>query len=204
MNRLTDIYKRYGLRGCLHKVIFRLGKSIGITYVQHKAYFKKLPSTIDACSLPPYRKMSMNDFMIQAEFDREWFTERKLKQIENLINRPGFSYYGLYDGDKLMGYGGISLEYDYFLNRKMEDKSAYLFDDYTNPYYRGKGLHRIIIHIREYEIWKQNKSVAFAYVLSSNPASAKGFIRCGYAAKLKLTYKQTGKNKPFKRDIIKI
>lgn len=204
MNRLTDIYKRYGLRGCLHKVIFRIGKSIGLTYVQYKAYYKNLPALLDNSSLTSYRKMSMNDFRRQAEYDTKWFTERKLKQIENLINRSGFSYYGLYDGDKLMGYGGISLEHDYFLNRKIENNAAYLFDDYTNSRYRGKGLHRMIIHIREYEVWKQGKSVTFAYVLSSNPASAKGFIRCGYAAKLKLTYKQTGRNKPIQREIIKI
>lgn len=204
MNKLTDIFKRYGLRICLLKIFFRIGKLLGITYVQYKAYFKNLPETIDAHSLPPYRKMDMNDFRIQAAFDTQWFSNKKLQQIENLINRPGFSYYGIYDGDKLMCYGGISMEHDYFLNRKIEGNAAYLFDDYTNPHYRGKGLHRKIVYIREYVAWNLNKSVTFAYVLSLNPASAKGFIRCGYTAKMKLIYRQIGKDKPLKREFIKV
>lgn len=75
----------------------------------------------------------------------------------------------------------------------MDPNTAYLFDDYTNPYHRGEGLHRKIIAIREYEARKQGKSVTFAYVQSSNRASAKGFKRCGYVARIKLIYKQIGK-----------
>lgn len=86
----------------------------------------------------------------------------------------------------------------------MDPNTAYLFDDYTNPYHRGEGLHRKIIAIREYEARKQGKSVTFAYVQSSNRASAKGFKRCGYVARIKLIYKQIGKNRPFKRKFIEL
>lgn len=51
----------------------------------------------------------------------------------------------------------------------MDPNTAYLFDDYTNPYHRGEGLHRKIIAIREYEARKQGKSVTFAY---DNPQTA--------------------------------
>lgn len=106
---------------------------------------------MDATSLPQYHKMSMDDFKKQAEHDGKWFTNRKLNQIEKYINEPGYSYYGIYDGDRLMCYGGISTEHDNFINKEINPKAAYLFDDYTNPDYRGKGLHRKMIGIREYE-----------------------------------------------------
>lgn len=204
MNKLTDIIKRNGIQGCLQKVIFRTGKCLGFTYIQYFAYFKNLPERMDADLLPSYQKMTMNDFRKQTEFDEAWFNSKKLKQIEGFIDEPGFSYYGIYDNDKLMCYGAISMDYDNFINRKMDPNAAYLFDDYTNPRYRGKGLHQQIVELREYEAWKQNKSIAFAYVSSSNYASAKGFKRCGYIVKIKLIYKQMGKSKPLKREFIKI
>lgn len=204
MNKLLDILKQYGIAGFLYKVILRIGKSVGITYFKHLGYFKSLPPTIDGHSLPLYHKMTMNDFRKQAEFDPQWFNNYKLKQIERFINEPGFTYYGIYEGEKLTCYGGLSVDYDNFINRKIDEQAAYLFDDYTNPLYRGKGLHKKIIDIREYEAKCLNKSITFAYVSSVNRASAKGFKRCGYVPRLKLIYKRIGKSKPLERNIVKI
>lgn len=204
MNKLTDIVKRYGIIGCLHKIIFRIGRLLGITYIKYLAYFKNLPEVIDTDSLLQYRKMTMNDFKLQAESNTEWFNNRKLKQLERFINEPGYSYYGIYNGDKLICYGGISMNYDNFINQKTNPEAAYLFDDYTNPQYRGKGLHKKIVDIREYEAWSQGKSITFAYVSSTNYASAKGFKHCGYVAKIKLIYTKIGKKGPFKRRLIPI
>lgn len=204
MNKPIDILKRYGITGCLYKVLLRIGESAGITYIKYLAYFKSLPPTIDASSLPPYQKMTMNDFRKQAKLDPQWFNNYKLNQIGKLINEPGYAYYGIYEGEKLICYGGISVDYDNLINRKIDEQAAYLFDDYTNPLYRGKGLHKKIIDIREYEAKRQNKSIVFVYILSFNQASAKGFKRCGYMPRLKLEYKRIGKNKPLERNIIKI
>lgn len=212
MNKLTDFIKRYGIAGCLHKVIYRIGKSLGITYIQYFAYFKTLPETIDAHSLPPYRRMTLDDFKKQAESDKEeqpkpnseWFNNRKLKQIEGFINKPGFAYYGIYEGEELICYGAVSMDYDNFIYQQTNPKAAYLFDDYTQTRYRGRGLHQKIVGIREYEAWKQGKSVTFAYVQSDNRASAKGFERCGYVARIKLIYRQVGRHKPFSRKSVKI
>ena len=137
---------------------------LGITYIKYLAYFKELPETIDTDTLVQYHKMTMDDFRKQMKFDGKWFNNRKLKQIERFIDQPGYSYYGIYDGDNLICYGAISTNHDNFINRKMDPNTAYLFDDYTNPYHRGEGLHRKIIAIREYEARKQGKSVTFAYV----------------------------------------
>lgn len=204
MNKLTDIVKRYGIKGCLYKMILRFGRLSGVTYIKYLAYFKSLPPAMDNNSLPQYQRMTMDNFRKQAKLDPQWLNNRKLNQIESFINEPGYSYYGIYEEDKLICYGGISMDYDNFIHRKTDSGAAYLFDDYTNPLYRGKGLHKKIIEIREYETWRQEKSITFAYVLSSNPASAKGFKRCRYVPRLKLIYKQIGKNKPLERKIIKL
>lgn len=204
MNKLTDIIKRYGIVGCLHKIIFKVGKLLGITYIKHLAYFKELPEIIDTNALVQYQKMTMDDFRKQIKSDQKWFNNHKLKQIEGYIDKPGYAYYGIYDGDKLMCYGGVSMEFDNFIYRKTNPEAAYLFDDYTNPHYRGKGLHQKIVAIREYEARNLNKSITFAYVLSSNRASTKGFKRCGYVAKIKLIYTKIGKKELFKRRLIPI
>ena len=89
---------------------------LGITYIKYLAYFKELPETIDTDTLVQYHKMTMDDFRKQMKFDGKWFNNRKLKQIERFIDQPGYSYYGIYDGDNLICYGAISTNHDNFIN----------------------------------------------------------------------------------------
>lgn len=203
MNKLTDIVKRYGLLGCLRKTIYKILGLFGISYTKYFGYFKTLPETKGVTTLPQYHKMSMDDFKLQAKYDGKWFTARKLNQIEKFINEPGYSYYGIYDGDKLICYCGISLEYDNFINRETNPQAAYLFDDYTNPNYRGMGMQRKMIELREHEAKACNKSATYAYVQSTNRASEKNYKRCGYVAQIELIYKRTSKNKPYNLKIKK-
>lgn len=201
MNNIADIIKRYGIIGCIKKTILKVLGLFGISYIKYFGYFKTLTETMDVTSLPQYHKMSMEDFKRQAAYDGKWFTNRKLNQIEKYINEPGYSYYGMYDGDRLMCYGGISTEHDNFINKEINPKAAYLFDDYTYPDYRGKGLHRKMIGIREYEARNKKKSITYAYVLSTNRASAKNYKRGGYVAQIELVYKRTSKSKPYEMKI---
>lgn len=202
MNRLTDKIKRYGIAGCLSKAVLRLGRAAGITYFGYKAYYKELSASIAPPALPPYRRMTLKEFQEQSESDPQWLSHRKLEQIAKYINKPGFAYYGVFEGERLMSYGGLSLEYDNFLYRVNPPETAYLFDAYTNPLYRGRGLHRQIIAIREHEAYAAGKSATYAYVLSSNLASAKGFKRGGYEARFKVTFKQIGKRQTLEQKIL--
>ena len=63
---------------------------------------------------------------------------------------------------------------------------GYLWDGYTHPAYRGRGLRGDLIRIRERELVRMGKSVAAVTVDFYNRASKVGFERAGYVLKSKV------------------
>lgn len=183
--RLKDMWRRYGARGfagkCLVKVLAIFGVKVRITC----HYAKKLDLVVGAVKRE-YRELDLEDFQTQIQILPECFTEEKMSRIKDAFSVEGNHAYGIYDGKVLTVYGWISAIWLVSKNRKLKEGVGYLWDNYTHPAYRGRGLHGELIGIQERELVRMGKSVAAVTVDFYNRASKVGFERAGYVLKSKV------------------
>ena len=183
--RLKDMWRRYGAGGfagkCLVKALAILGVRVRISC----HYAKRLDLT--AISIKSeYRELDLEDFQTQIQIHPERFTEEKMSRIKDAFGVEGNHAYGVYAGNLLAGYGWISTVWMVNRGRRLKENVGYLWDGYTHPAYRGRGLHGDLIRIRERELVRMGKSVAAVTVDFYNSASKVGFERAGYVLKSKV------------------
>lgn len=183
--RLKDMWRRYGAGGfagkCLVKVLAIFGVRVRISC----HYAKRLDLT--AVSIKSeYRELDQKDFEAQVSVLPERFTDEKMSRIKDAFGVEGNHAYGVYDGNVLAGYGWISTVWMVNRGRRLKENVGYLWDGYTHPAYRGRGLHGDLIRIRERELVRMGKSVAAVTVDFYNRASKVGFERAGYVLKSKV------------------
>lgn len=183
--RLKDMWRRYGAGGfagkCLVKALAIFGVRVRITC----HYAKRLDLT--AVSIKSeYRELDQKDFETQVSVLPERFTDEKMSRIKDAFSVEGNHAYGIYDGKVLTVYGWISTIWLVSKNRKLKEGVGYLWDNYTHPAYRGRGLHGELIGIQERELVRMGKSVAAVTVDFYNRASKVGFERAGYVLKSKV------------------
>ncbi len=78
----------------------------------------------------------------------------------------------VYDG-RIVGYCGLSVEHG-------DEGIGYLTRAGILPEFRGKGLQKKLIEVRDEEAEKRGYKVNITYVAKWNHASANNLIRCGY------------------------
>lgn len=183
--RLKDMWRRYGAGGfagkCLVKVLAIFGVRVRISC----HYAKRLDLT--AVSIKSeYRELDQKDFETQVSVLPERFTDEKMSRIKDAFSVEGNHAYGIYDGKVLTVYGWISTIWLVSKSRKLKEGVGYLWDNFTHPAYRGRGLHGDLIRIRERELVRMGKSVAAVTVDFYNRASKVGFERAGYVLKSKV------------------
>lgn len=77
-----------------------------------------------------------------------------------------------YDG-RIAGYAGLSTDYGYI-------GMGYLSRAGILPEFRGKGIQKLLIQVRDEEAIKRGYELNITYVANWNHASANSLIRCGY------------------------
>ena len=183
--RLKDMWRRYRARGfagkCLVKVLAIFGVRVRITC----HYAKKLDLVVGVVKRE-YRELDLEDFQTQIQILPERFTEEKMSRIKDAFSVEGNHAYGIYDGKVLTVYGWISTIWLVSKSRKLKEGVGYLWDNFTHPAYRGRGLHGELIGIQERELARMGKSVAAVTVDFYNRASKVGFERAGYVLKSKV------------------
>ena len=183
--RLKDMWRRYGVRGfagkCLVKALAILGVRVRITC----HYAKKLDLVVGVVKRE-YRELDLEDFQTQIQILPERFTEEKVSRIKDAFSVEGNHAYGIYDGKVMTVYGWISAIWLVSKSRKLKEGVGYLWDNYTHPAYRGRGLHGELIWIQERELVRMGTSVAAVTVDFYNRASKVGFERAGYVLKSKV------------------
>lgn len=109
-------------------------------------------------------------------------SEENFKILEDLDNRIfGYRYHRgfkkgtwwiLFDGDKPIGYCGVFLDYG--------DDFGWLGCAGVIKSYRGMGLQKKMIRVREKEARKHGLKKLITYTSRDNFPSANNLIRCGY------------------------
>lgn len=186
---ISDLIKRYGIAGIVCNMALKILTVFKIylepNYCLTKDLDPKIVSEIeDNPCYAHFRELSYEDFIRYG--DKNWFTEQKLAFM--LPNFKGqHKAYGLVENDLIVCSAWISLRQfgdDLFkVMPELKANHGYLWDDYTHPSFRGKGLHRQLINYRLYQLCKSDCERAYAFVATYNKASYRGFLRCGFEKK---------------------
>ena len=184
--KIRLLFKRYRFSGVFELVLYKFLKLIRIRLL--RIYLLKIDASsyIVPSKKVDYIPLSFDDFLKYTDSDKEWFRETKLQKIKNNLSN-GCLAYGLIKDNTIISYGCINPNYT---QKKGEhiNKSCFLFDDYTHPKYRGKGLHGLCLDYRiSYLILHGYESV-YIEVHAYNKASIKGIISSGFKP-YTLTYK---------------
>lgn len=183
--RLKDMWRRYRARGFAGKCLVRVLAIFGVRVRITCHYAKKLDLVVGVVKRE-YRELDLEDFQTQIQILPERFTEEKMSRIKDAFSVEENHAYGIYDGKVLTVYGWISAIWLVSKSRKLKEGVGYLWDNYTHPAYRGRGLHGELIGIQERELVGMGKSVAVVTVDFYNRASKVGFERAGYVLKSKV------------------
>lgn len=122
----------------------------------------------------------MDRFTVAAAKDNPDDTEivqrldRKIFEGDTPVHMPGSFWWILYANDEPVGFAGV---------RIIEGgESGYLYRAGILPQYRGKGLQKRLIRVREKWCRKQNLKSCVTYVLPNNTASLNNLLRVGYVS----------------------
>ena len=135
------------------KVLSFFGVKLRITC----QYAKKLTQDVAEKTCLQYKVLVLDDFEGQAAVNPEWFTKVKMQKIRQWISVEGNCAYGIYDNEILAAYGWISSEWMVHKEKLLKPNVGYLWDDYTHPLYRGRGLHGKLVKIREENLRRLGK-----------------------------------------------
>lgn len=185
---LKGIYKRYGFCGILLNMSLKLLSGIGVNVEVNYLLAKKISpfSEVEERRLQHWgiQRLSLQDFKQYGNV--EWFTERKLKHIEKLLESPFENEcFGIIQGSQLVCSGWLSLHYleDGEDKLLLPNGVGYLWDTYTNPLFRGAGFHGKLIKYRLYQLSMKGYSCAYSVVAVYNRASYRGFVKNGFMKK---------------------
>jgi len=177
-SKFHSALRRYGPAGLFRAGLQRMLRTIGIVWIRNELYRK--PCTAPERELPPYRKLTFADFERQTAFDPQWFTTARLQQIASRFRVPETAAFGCFDGEQLIAYGWFSGKYMGYSKLLLPTGDGYLWDDYTHPDYRGRGLHVQMIRIRDHELYERGLRYGVGMVRDFNRASRRGFEQAGY------------------------
>lgn len=188
--KLNDSFRRYGMRGLVEKVILYLLNAVGIRCEREYCFSISVLADSFSFLIPEqyfhdFKKLTLEDFQLYG--DPNWYNPEKMAVMERCFEEKGNAAYGIIEQSRLVCSGWLSLvkfgDDAEGLFPFLKDSDCYLWDDYTHPAFRGKGLHRWLTAYRLYEASKSGKKKAFSFVAAFNRASVKGFLRCGFEKK---------------------
>ena len=133
---------------------------------------------------PSFKKLDFDEIKEAAKTDsgNVFLYPEKLRRIKQALDTGTQECYALFVGEKLASFGLIN----YHLSGRRLDKvefteqDAYLWDDFTYPEFRGKGLHATSIRHRLMKAKENGKRYAWSSVYLHNKASANNFLSVGF------------------------
>lgn len=131
-----------------------------------------------------FRRLDLKDFdeASESEINKSWFSDKKMERIKSVINLLNQNSYGYFEGGELACYGWINSN---IANNKVGDFTfseydAFLWDGYTSPVFRGKGLHDASILYRLNKAKEMGKKYVWSDVYPYNMASARNYVKQGF------------------------
>lgn len=184
---IKSIYKRYGIVGIIQNFSMKVVELFGFEGFQTlKLMSIDLKQTEillfeDALAKPDVLKLK--DFEKCNKKDPIKFSETYLSLVKQRFSDPSYLCIGFTDNNSLISFGWICIGKYPLTNRILKDRAAFLFDDYTLPSYRGRGLHSLIIGSRLNWLKDKGYDIAYSSVALYNKASYKGFFKSGMRTK---------------------
>ena len=183
-------YRRFGIKGYTHLAINKVRRLIyGGEIKEHIYLMRDLQKDFPIPEMD-YRQLELKDFEYQASLpngDKKWFNKDKIEKIASYFKQPGQIAYGHYEGEILASYGWINLNGFNLGKYQLTKEDGYLWDDYTNPEFRGRGLQKASILFRMKVLKDMCRLSAWSSVAPHNKASYKNYLRAGFKPKLKIT-----------------
>ena len=182
---IVSLIKRYGLIGIIENLVFKSLRIIGYDEFQimRLLRFDLKGANKPMTKNPLIQRINWEDFKQCSYNDTSRFNETLMRQLKKRYeeeNKRGELCYGVISHETIVAYAWISL---YYYPRSMDAlpvKSAFIYDDYTHPDFRGKGYHKQLIEYRLYALQKMGYNTAYASVDLFNKASLKGFLKAGF------------------------
>lgn len=183
LKNIKNYIKKFGIGGTFkfaRKIL--IDKLTGGKYKRVSYYVYDLENLKDEAPDEKIIEVGDVEFVAAKDYDPQWFTDKKVNKILGALNSPDQSAYAYVDDGEIVSYG--------LLNSKIRsndesvypwgEQDAYLWDDYTNPKFRGQGLHRKIILHRLKKAKEMGKRYAWSIVNDYNRPSYKNFERMGF------------------------
>lgn len=183
---IRSAIKRFGFFGCIENAIIHCLNKIGICIHVMEVFVYEM-SGIETNNRDNLniRVLELNDFERQTKLNPLWFNPRKIEDMRSAFALDGNIPLGIVANEMIVAYGWVSLNTMGLENIVLKESDGYLWDDYTHPDHRGKGLHSAINQARVAFLFSMGKARALTQVAHYNRASRVGYIRNGFKRETK-------------------
>lgn len=182
MNNIISLIKRYGFVGIAENLLFKSFRLYGFYdfQIMRLLYFDLRKNRIQRENNIQIQRLYFEDFLRCKHNDQIRLNESVINQLKERFDTDedrGEICYGITEDDFLVAYSWISLKYYPRSTIKLRENAAFIYDDYTHPKFRGKGLHKELIRHRLHVLTNMNYHDVYASVDLFNKASLKGFLK---------------------------
>lgn len=200
--------KLYGRKGAL--IYYGLGQIKKFLHIEIKRsvfYVCDLDKVLQKPDVE-FRKLNFADFEKEAHFPevrkQGWYTPTKIEIIRKRFEKNRAEAYGHFDGENLSSSGWIEYDIKNIGERQLNGRNAFLFDDYTDPRFRGRGYQSAIIAFRLYHVQKAGYDFAWSNVYDYNRQSRRNYLKAGFHPTVELlTVKfKNGKTKQYFKNLL--
>ena len=184
INKIYTLYKRYGVIGIVENIILKSASIFGYKQMQILRLVSRDVTEIKRKSRFDYNIVTLNftNFLECCKYDKERFSNIYIKQLQErfLQKDSGYICYGIIREGVIIAYSWTSLIFVPRYDEKLDKNDAFIFDVYTHPDYRGKGLFPKLLDYQINELNKVAKRRALACIDIFNRASLHAFKKNGF------------------------
>lgn len=183
-NKIYTLYKKYGIIGITENFVLKSASIFGYKKLQILRLVSRDVTEIKRKSIFDYNIVTLNftNFLECCKYDKERFSNIYIKQLQErfLQKDSGYICYGIIREDVVIAYSWTSLTFVPRYDEKLDKNDAFIFDVYTHPDYRGKGLFPKLLDYQINELNKAGKRRALACIDIFNRASLHAFKKNGF------------------------
>lgn len=126
------------------------------------------------------RPLRYADFRRLRPLHPDLLDSHLMLQLAEAELHQGNEFVGLFDGEELLGFGGISFIHFAISAEPLPPGAVYLWDDFVCPAHRGRKIHNLLITLRCEIAAERGRNRALALVHTFNKASRKNFEEEGF------------------------
>ena len=185
---IRNAFRQYGLKGGMSFYFYDIIKKLFKIEIRKSTFFVR---KLEDCKYegPDFQSLSLEDFEVAADNEKNpirWFTKDKMRIIDNRLKRSGLAVFGRFEEGILSCHGWINYDANSIGKVGLNNRDAYLFDDFTDFHFRGHGYQRQIIKFRLKEARDKGCERAWSNVYSFNHVSKKNYMKCGFIPVIRL------------------